>query len=275
MGKSAIEAIQSYFHDPDICLPVVRRRFGEAFIDLLAWYAQMGVPGGMWRPSQQERIAHNCATYRLRKAGLVAYRDGTRRVLELTDLGEHEIARSLKPEKFWKRKWNGIWDVLVYDVPEMERSIRDNLRGFLKRLRMGCLQRSVWVSPDDVRPEYDDLVRTVDIQFVSYLFESRTVLMREASDVVNSAWNWDRIDRIQGRYIRIYEQNLWVVQENKLSGDELCAVAREEVKAYASAMEEDPLLPNQLLPNGYLGTKVHDLHRTFVRNVASRLKRAK
>jgi len=274
-NRGAMEAIRSHFHDPDICLPVVRRRFGEALLDLVAWYVLLPAPGGFWRPSYQSRIAHNCATYRLRKAGLLAYKDGTERVLELTDLGEKEILRTLKPQRFWNQKWSGIWNVMIYDIVEEERALRDNLRGFLKRLRMGGLQKSVWVSARDIRPEYDDLMRTVDIQFDYFLFEAKTVLGQGPESVVNAAWNWDRIDRIQFRYLETYEHNAGVVRTGKLSAAELKTVAQDEIRAYLSAMEEDPLLPRELLPVGYLGTKVYALHRTFVQDVAYRLKRVK
>lgn len=275
VAGGTMAAIRSYFHDPDICLPVVRRRFGEALLDLVAWYAMLPAPGGFWQPSYQSKIAHSCATYRLRKAGLLAYKNGSKRILELTDLGEKEILRTLKPQRFWNQKWNGIWDIMVYDIVEEERALRDNLRGFLKRLRMGGLQRSVWVSVRDIRPEYDDLMRTVSIQFECFLFESKTVLGQGPDSVVNSAWNWDRIDQIQSHYLRTYEHNLGIVREDKLRGNELRTIARDEISAYLSAMEEDPLLPKELLPNGYLGKKVYELHKTFVRDVAYRLKRVK
>ena len=65
------------------------------------------------------------------------------------------MPEELRPEKFWNRKWDGIWYVLAYDVPEPQRSYRESLRRFLQRLRMGGLQGSGWVSPrgsDAVRP---------------------------------------------------------------------------------------------------------------------------
>ena len=41
---------------------------------------------------------------------------------------------------------------------------------------MGCLQKSVWVSPRDIRPEHDDLVKGIRVNFYAYLFEATTVL---------------------------------------------------------------------------------------------------
>lgn len=275
MEKGAAEAIRSYFHDPDICLPVVKRRFGEALLDLLVWYTQWGIPGGLWRESCQSKIAYDCATHRLRKAGLLAYKVGSRQVLELTPIGEETMLRTLKPQKFWNQRWRGIWDVMVYDIPEENRAYRDNLREFLKRLRMGCLQRSVWVSPRDMRPEYDDLMRTVSIHYECFLFESKTVLDQGPEAIVNRAWNWSRIDRIQARYLETYEHNLTVVWRDDMQAGQLRAIAKEEISAYLSAMEEDPLLPKELLWRGYRGKKVYELHKTFVRDVAHRLKRMK
>jgi len=212
---------------------------------------------------------------RLRKDGLIAYVTECNKepVLDLTEAGAARTSVVFKPERFWKRKWNGIWYVLVYDIPEKQKALRNALRGFLKRLRMGCLQRSVWVSPYDVRPEYDDLMKTVKIEFFSFLFESTTVLSRSAQDVVQSAWNFDRLYRIHDRYLKVYEHNLHAISSEKISKKTLMTMAQEEISAYQSAMQEDPLLPHELLPTAYLGFKVFELHKIIVHEVKSRIRK--
>jgi len=50
-------------------------------------------------------------------------------------------------------------------------------------------------------------------------------------------------------------------------------VAREEITAYQTAMLEDPLLPKELIPHGYKGFDVFAMHKKFVREVRTHLKR--
>lgn len=272
--------LRSYFHHPDLSLPVIRRRAAEAFVDLLACHVQMSTTWGravMWENSFPSREAYYNAVRRLRKAGFIAYRrsEDNEPVLIVTEEGKKRLPPGLNPQRFWKKKWRGIWYLLAYDVEEKNRAFRDGLRSFLERMRMGCLQRSVWVSARDVRPEYDDLIQSLNVESVSFLFESRTVLGRRTQDVVESAWDFERLRQIQSWYGEVFEHNLARVYSGNLSESTVRSLAREEVSGYLSAMAEDPLLPAELHPAGYLGPKVYNLHERFVYEVGQALRRAR
>ena len=46
-----------------------------------------------------------------------------------------------------KRKWDGRWRMIIFDVPEKKRRYRDYLRQMLKTLGFKELQKSTWVTP--------------------------------------------------------------------------------------------------------------------------------
>jgi DNA-binding transcriptional regulator PaaX len=48
-------------------------------------------------------------------------------------------------------------------------------------------------------------------------------------------------------------------------------LAREEMGAYRTVMEKDPLLPSVMLPRIYKGKEAHSLHRKLVKEIARRL----
>ena len=48
-----------------------------------------------------------------------------------------------------KRKWDGRWRMVVFDVPERRRSIRNRLRAVMQEIGFVRLQDSVWVYPHD------------------------------------------------------------------------------------------------------------------------------
>jgi len=246
-------------------------------LDLIAWYGLIvltyGRPFG--RGGFSSKQAYGNAVRRLRDAGLIAYRRKADReqILILTPEGDARLSDAFKPGLFWDRKWNGFWYVLVYDIPEKRRQYRDSLRGFLERLRMGCLQRSVWVSARDMRPQYDDLAKAAAAEWISFLFEATAVLGRESGDIVSEAWDFDRLSAIHSWYLSVYKHNLNAVRNGKLQEDLLYKLAREEISAYQSAMWEDPLLPRELIPRGYRGFDVFALHKDFVREVRAHLPR--
>ncbi|HIE36409.1 MAG TPA: hypothetical protein EYP89_04130 [Candidatus Omnitrophica bacterium] len=49
----------------------------------------------------------------------------------------------------FKKRWDGLWRLVIYDIPERFKYRRDTLRDFLKELGFGKVQESCWVSPYD------------------------------------------------------------------------------------------------------------------------------
>ncbi len=67
----------------------------------------------------------------------------------LTDKGEKllERYRAHAADAASRKKWDGKWRVVIFDIKEYRRSDRDNLRYELYNFGFQKLQNSVWVSP--------------------------------------------------------------------------------------------------------------------------------
>ena len=159
----------------------------------------------------------------------------------------------------------------MFDVPEKQRSYRDTLRAFLKKRNFGCLQKSVWVTPIDVRADYDDLNRTACVDSVAFLFEAKTVLGFGSQSVVKEAWDFDKIRNIQKLYIQFATENIIRIKENRATESEIVQLLRMDNLAYAQAMLNDPLLPKKLHPDNYAGLKVARTHRELSRQAIETL----
>jgi len=90
--------------------------------------------------------------YVFRKMGYLNYKPNVTRC-QLTDLGFNKALKMYLKEKIAKKRWDGNWRFLIFDVPEEYRKYRDKLRRML--LELGCMrvQLSIWVSPVDVLEE--------------------------------------------------------------------------------------------------------------------------
>jgi DNA-binding transcriptional regulator PaaX len=72
----------------------------------------------------------------------------------------------IKKPKNWDRKWR----IVLFDIPESRKGIREILRYHLKRLRFYEFQKSVFVHPYDCRDEIDYLIEFYDIRkFVRFM----------------------------------------------------------------------------------------------------------
>lgn len=74
---------------------------------------------------------------------------------ELTPAGEYAALKAyirkecVGTEKLARapQSWDGKWRIVLFDVPEGKRPLRDYLRGVLKRIGFREFQRSMWVWP--------------------------------------------------------------------------------------------------------------------------------
>jgi CRISPR/Cas system-associated endoribonuclease Cas2 len=97
-------------------------------------------------PKQRGKEYVYAARQRLKKQGLLIEQNGLAR---LTAKGEKALLRlslalALPREK---RKWDGKWRVLIFDVPERRRKARVHIRTMLRSAGFERIQDSVWLYP--------------------------------------------------------------------------------------------------------------------------------
>ena len=70
---------------------------------------------------------------------------------ELTPLGQERLRRWEFSDFKFKipKKWDQKWRVIIFDIPDKKKSIRDKVRRLLRSADFYLLQDSVWVYPYD------------------------------------------------------------------------------------------------------------------------------
>lgn len=101
----------------------------------------------------QLRYRYRTALGRLAAQGYIAFekRDG-KQYARITEEGSKVLAfeqEKAKLSNIKKKRWNGRWRVVIFDVPERRRQTRDRLRDIMKEVGFVHLQDSVWVFPYD------------------------------------------------------------------------------------------------------------------------------
>lgn len=98
---------------------------------------------------------------RLKRNGYITYDgEGKNRRVRITPAGRAHLEKRRfqlvsRPKK---RRWDGYWRIVMFDIPETQRSRRDALRSELAEAGFKKLQGSVWVSPDECE-EYVKLLK--------------------------------------------------------------------------------------------------------------------
>ncbi len=106
--------------------------------------------------------------------------DGTIKIA-ITKEGKQHILRYKIDEMEIKTPitWDGIWRVVMFDIPERKKIVRDALRKKLRELGFKELQKSVFVFPYSCKDEIDFIMEFFDIRpYVRY---------GELKDITNDA----------------------------------------------------------------------------------------
>ncbi len=101
---------------------------------------------GMLPLKRQKEFIH-ASRDRLIKQGLIVRERG---FLRLTKMGEKAL-RHLTLSEAVRRPlhWDGKWRVLIFDIPEERKVLREKIRSFLLTVGFVHLQHSVWIYPYD------------------------------------------------------------------------------------------------------------------------------
>jgi len=85
---------------------------------------------------------------RLKEKGMIEFVEHKgRKVVRLTDKGKRELLKYQTREDREKKRWDGKWRIVMFDIAETRRRTRDLLRKELLSFGFVQLQKSVWVYP--------------------------------------------------------------------------------------------------------------------------------
>ena len=104
----------------------------------------MGKLGLIPKPRQVEYISSSAS--RLKKRGLLKFADGH---YQLTEAGKKVLKRwELGNYKLFKpSRWDGRWRIVIFDIPQKKKKIRDHMTMILRTAGFERLQDSVYVFP--------------------------------------------------------------------------------------------------------------------------------
>lgn len=180
---------------------------------------------------------------------------------QITDQGESyvdEVLGSLKNMKAWDKKWR----LVMFNIPETKRALRDKLRRALAALDMGILQSSVWVSPYDIKDVIDEIDKKFKLQQqIKYFEVTSTANINE--QIIEKSWDMPAINEALEKFIKEAE---WTMKAmGKGNGDRFNA--KKLIFEYALILKNGPILPMEFIPHNETRQEAHEIYlelRRFV-----------
>jgi DNA-binding transcriptional regulator PaaX len=176
----------------------------------------------------------------------------------ITERGRERCAEP-DPHVRWNRPWDRKWRLVTFDVPITRNKDRLALWREFRLRSLGCLQQSVWIWPHEVEGIVNEIIEARGIPECFAGFECSRLFLCKDEEIVRIAWDFEGIRRAHTDYLsKAGGQQKAIRAASDLT--ELARAARSERLAYQTALENDPLLPRVLWPEGYVGHKVRDAH---------------
>jgi phenylacetic acid degradation operon negative regulatory protein len=255
-------------------IPTKRRIFSplkpktEEFLNFLLWSAELLTRPTFRNVSESyEEWAYRKGLLRpvatglrrqvtaLEEAGLVEI-DSARaddRLVRLTEAGRLHALGGRDPSVQWDRVWDGRWRLVLFDVPRQQNRQRDRLRQFLRNRGFGCLQGSLWITPEPLTGIREQLEGgRINVKTL-ILFEGVPSGGENDAEIVAGAWDFAEINRCYTGEMTVLEQFPSAPPRDSTTAAALQRWAAAERQAWYTAVSKDPLLPERLLPKDYQG----------------------
>lgn len=117
-----------------------------------------------------KKSALAAALKRLREKGFIEndHVDEQGLIIKLTNEGRTVmLLEGVEPTR-----WDGKWRIVVFDIPEQKRIIRNLFRRNLKKWGFKHLQKSVWISKKNVTDKLFNYIKDLRVEKWVWVFES-------------------------------------------------------------------------------------------------------
>ena len=175
---------------------------------------------------------------------------------KITNKGENYLDDTLSVLKT-KKDWDGKWRLVMFDIPESERSTRDKLRRNLNNLGMGILQASVWITQRDVKAKIDKISEKLKIKTGQIKYFEVSGSNHLTDQIVSKAWNIPEVDLELERFVKNAQ---WILKKmGRGNGDQYNA--KKLIYEYALIIKKGPILPLNFVEKSELRKRAHEIYQ--------------
>jgi phenylacetic acid degradation operon negative regulatory protein len=187
-----------------------------------------------------------------RRAGRETVYSLTPHMLEILDEGRERIFRHREEE------WQGRWTMVIYQVPESERAVREQLRKRLAWHGFGQLSSSTWLTPHDLFAEARELAAEYPLAKIDVLW-CGTGDLQQDRDLAARCWDLEQLGADYQRFLHTY-RGLNDEAANATKDGQAALIERMHlISDFRRFPFRDPLLPRELQPSNWPSSEAYAL----------------
>jgi phenylacetic acid degradation operon negative regulatory protein len=242
----------------------------------LLWISSLGVSQRLFTAYLGNQFTKRAAEAKLnrlyRKGYILKIKKGRNIFIKLKTIDQNIFLSD--PEKLkhanYESKWDGVWRLLAYDVPEKEKVKRDALRRYLKELGFGKIQGSCWVSPYNLSSQLHEFCESEDILRYICLYEGKFFAGKSIDALVEETWGLNAINAEYKEFISLCKESAEKIKQKDANVRSCCDVYFKVYVMFARITGKDPFLPKDFL-TGWMRDEALEVFDNFSRLCAGKL----
>jgi len=149
-------------------------------------------------------------------------------------------------KKLAKKEWDSLWRLVIFDIKEVDRVVRNKLRNKLKKLGFAMWQESVYISPHPLVDEVNEYLKTNNLFPKVVCLEAKTIGVKNNQGF---AWIVFNLKRLKEKY-SLVNSSLKLLfddfKKKKIKKKKFIEEIKELFQEYQNLVMEDPFLPKGL-----------------------------
>ncbi len=188
-----------------------------------------------------------------------------KRKLKITGNGLKRLPRVKESLSYRLPYWLSGWTMLIFDIPEKQKNLRDQLRYRLKKYRFGMIQSSIWIAPRALPKDIIEFVKKEKLTERVKTF-GFSVNKEDLDRLVEQAWSIKELDQRYRKYVEGAKEQFEKTKEyqwpsNDIQRRVLTLLAVTFKEQYHCLRKGDPELPRIVLSNDWQGFRAFHIYR--------------
>jgi DNA-binding transcriptional regulator PaaX len=140
-------------------------------------------------------------------------------------------------------KWDGLWTVVSFSIPEKKRSQRDKLRRFIESIGMKPLLNSIWISPLNLSLGITEYIKIHGLEDQVLIIRTRRLGGIKIENVLN-LWEFENHRKKLEEFIRYSSLPIE-------KGDDAGLEMKRRIFSFAIILENQPKVPIDIFPKNW------------------------
>lgn len=184
-------------------------------------------------------------------------------LIELTETGDVYLQSNIPLFKK-SQEWDGHWRVVIFDIEKARGHLRDSLRRQLISNGFRNWQRSFWVTPHDINPNFERFVLEKELKGAVEILIARRFWGEDDIILAEKLWN---LSTLNNSYLSLCNEWQAANTQYSMNLDVLKKIAVSLQDRFLDIYWSDPGLPTKLLPGNWAFDNAYSIHSSLVRAI--------